>query len=346
MAIYGQDMDFTTALRQRQANKEQDFYGSLLSNAMRAGGQFDVEDGTAFYTGSPMQDKTESWNQFVQMKGGRISPADVQNFESAWKQANTMRSQQQIQELNRLRLRGFDDNDIRDTVEDSPELYGSLMDMVSNLESSGDENAMEQAAVVKQFLPGHDSDPFIQQLGEYIGDNPVMGPLSAYGAYTGGKYALDKWGAGLTAKLMGDPEAMKTFADYSKGKYERINGVWHYAKDYGKKAGEKIHLTNLKGNLDKLYNASNERSWKNLFKGRKMSGPGALLGYMVAEPLAEKIGGETAGDVVGTGLEAGLVAQGVRGLASGLMGKGWQGSLLAAGLLGGYGLYDRYWGDE
>ena len=176
-----------------------------------------------------------------------------------------------------------------------------------------------------------------------------MAPLTAYGAYSVGKYALDKWGKGLTAKLMGDPEAMKAFEDYTKGKYARKDGKWVYGDKHAK-AGQSITLPSHKAKLDRLYNASNERSWKNLFKGGpKMGGAGGLLAYMIAEPLAEQIGGEVAGDVVGTGIDAALLAGGARTLGMGLMGKGVHGSLLGAGLMAGagaYGLYDRYFGDE
>tara|TARA_Y100001973_G_C5184090_1_gene326727 strand:- start:648 stop:1742 length:1095 start_codon:yes stop_codon:yes gene_type:complete len=318
MAIYGQDINFTSALQQRKANQEQEFYGSLLSNAMRAGGQFDVEDGNPIYTASPMQDKTESWNQFVQMKGGRISPADVQSFEAAWKQADAMKTQQQMQELGRLRLRGFDDNDIRDAVEDSPELYGSLMDMVSNLEMSGDENAMAQAAMVRQYLPTQ-SDTIGERFGEYAMENPGMTMLGAYGAYRGGQYALDKWGKGLTAKLMGDPEAMKAFDDYTKGKYVRKDGQWLYG-DKHSKAGQKVTLPNAKAKLDRMYNASKSRSWKNMFSGNKFGGMGTYIGAAAAPEIGEMLGGE-AGRELGRYGGAAAIGGAAAQKATGLLGR-------------------------
>jgi hypothetical protein len=183
MAIYGQNTSFTDAFQQRKANQEQEFYGSLLSNALQSGGQFDIEEGNPVYTTTPMADKTESWNKFVKMKGGRITSADVQNFESAWTQAQQMKSQKQIQELSNLKLRGFDNDDIRDSVENSPELYGSLMDMVSNLEASGDEVAFGQAQALREMLPEIDT-------GGLIGESPFMATAGAASLALGARHLM------------------------------------------------------------------------------------------------------------------------------------------------------------
>ena len=318
MAIYGQDINFTGAIQQHQANKEQQFYGSLLSNAMQSGGQFDKEEGNPVYTSTPMQDKTQSWNEFVRMKGGRLAPGDVQNFESAWTQANAKKTQQQMKEIGRLRLRGYDTADIQDTVENSPELYGSLMDMVSNLEMSGDENAMAQAAMMRQYLPDT-SDTIGERFAEYAMENPGMTMLGGYGAYKGGQYALDKWGKGLTTKLMGDPEALKAFEDYTKGKYVRKDGKWHYGDKHAK-AGQKVGLPNTKAKLDRLYKASDNRSWKNMFSGNRFGGPGTYIGAYVAPEIGKMLGGEggeRVGELGAAGVYGGMAAQ----KATGLLGR-------------------------
>ena len=315
MASYGQGVNFTSAMQQHQANKEQQFYGSLLSNAMQSGGQFDIEEGNPVYTSTPMQDKTQSWNEFVRMKGGRLAPGDVQNFESAWTQANAMKTQQQMKEIGRLRLRGYDINDIQDTVENSPELYGNLMDMVSNLEMSGDENGMAQAAMVRQFLPTQ-SDTMGEQFAEYAMENPGMTMLGGYGAYKGGQYALDKWGKGLTAKLMGDPEAMKAFEDYTKGKYVRKDGKWYFGDKHAK-AGQKIGLKNTTAKLDRMYDASKSRSWKNMFSGKGFGGVGTYIGAAAAPEIGKILGGEGGerlGEIGGAGAFGAMAAQKGTGL--------------------------------
>jgi len=70
--------------------KEQQFFSNLLQYGMTAGGDFDIVDGDPVYSGgAPMPDKTALWNQYVNMKNGRISPADIQAFEAQYTQANS-----------------------------------------------------------------------------------------------------------------------------------------------------------------------------------------------------------------------------------------------------------------
>ena len=149
-------------IQARKAQKEQGFYNSLLSYGMQAGGEFEIVNDTPVFTpGGDMPTKSAMWNQLLQAKGGRLSAADVQQFESAWKQANQMKTSKQLQELNKLSLKGYSPKKIRDSIEDSPDLYNNLLDLVGDLEASGDENAFAQAQVVKGMLPTMDTGGLI-----------------------------------------------------------------------------------------------------------------------------------------------------------------------------------------
>jgi hypothetical protein len=191
MAYGDPGQSFTAALQARKAGQEQQFFGNLLQYGMSAGGQFDMVEGDPVYTGgTAMPNKTALWNSFVSMKGGRITAQDVQNFESQYTQASTMRTQKQMSELNKLKMRGATDSQIEDAIEESPILYQSLMDLVSDLEASGDENAFAQAQMVRAYLP--DASP---SLVEGMLEDPgllgrIGGPLAMASAVAGGQYLM------------------------------------------------------------------------------------------------------------------------------------------------------------
>jgi hypothetical protein len=188
MAYGDPGQSFADVMQARKAGKEQQFFGNLLQYGMSAGGQFDMVEGDPVYTGgTSMPNKTALWNSYVSMKGGRISAQDVQNFESQYTQASTMRTQKQMAELSKLKMKGATDSQIEDAIEDSPQLYQSLMDLVSDLESSGDENAFAQAQQVRAYLPGTGS-PIENLMKEPGLMGRVGGPLALAGAVTGYGY--------------------------------------------------------------------------------------------------------------------------------------------------------------
>ena len=160
-------------IQARKAQKEQSFYNSLLSYAMQAGGEFEIiNDMPVFVPGGDMPTKSEMWNQLLQAKGGRLSAADVQQFESAWQQSNQMKTSKQLQELNKLANKGYTPEEIKETIGDSPELYNNLLDLVGDLEATGDENDFQQAQIVKGMIPEMDR-------GGLIGENPFMATMGA-----------------------------------------------------------------------------------------------------------------------------------------------------------------------
>jgi gas vesicle protein len=193
----GQGIGLAQVIQQHRANRESEFFSSLLQYGMASGGQFDIENGVPIYTGAgEMPDKTQLWNRFLKLKGGRLSSQDIMNFESAYKQAESMRVSKQVGELGKLRTRGYSDKEIRKSVSDNPVLYNSLIDLVSDLEQSGDENAFAQAQSVKMFLPEVDKGGLLGDiasgeggmLGNLIGPGVLFGAPSAY-AYARGRGA-------------------------------------------------------------------------------------------------------------------------------------------------------------
>ena len=161
MAYGDPGQTLSSAIQARRQNKEQQFFGNLLQYGMTAGGDFNIVNGKPVYTeGEALPDKTTLWNQYVSMKNNRISAADVQNFEAQYTQASAMRTQRQMAELNKMSMQGMSDKKIKDSIEGSPQLYNSLLDLVSTLESSGDEQAFAQAQMVRGYLPSTDKSIF------------------------------------------------------------------------------------------------------------------------------------------------------------------------------------------
>tara|TARA_R100000781_G_scaffold98859_2_gene62438 strand:+ start:158 stop:1297 length:1140 start_codon:yes stop_codon:yes gene_type:complete len=174
---------------QHQSNQEQQFFTGLMQYGIDSGGQFDIENDTPIYTGGgELPPKTVLWNQFVSMKRGRLSAIDVQNFEAQYAQAKAMKSQKQMTELQKLRTRGYSDKKIQKAIKDSPQLYNNLIDMVSDLENSGNEQAFAQAQGLKTFLPEMDTGGLIGDiqsgeggmLSNVIAPGLLIGAPSAY----------------------------------------------------------------------------------------------------------------------------------------------------------------------
>ena len=189
MAYGDPGQSFSDVMLARKQGREQQFFGNLLQYGMTAGGDFNIVDGNPVYTGgTPMPDKTSLWNEYLRMKGNRISAADVQNFEAQYTQASAMRTQKQMSELSKMTMQGISDKKIKKSIEDSPELYNSLMDLVSTLESSGDEQAFAQAQLVRNYMP----DTSKSLLGGLIEEPGFLGragiPLALAGGAAGASY--------------------------------------------------------------------------------------------------------------------------------------------------------------
>ena len=210
--------------RQQQDNQ---FYTNLLSYGLQSAGEFDTSGDEITYTaGTDMMDKTAMWNQFISMKRGRVSPQDLSAFETSYNASRIARIDRQQGELDKLKLQGYSDRDIKDVIKDNPQLYNNMIDMISELKNSGDELSFNKAQTMALSLPEVDTGGLLGGLtGKY---SPSTIALGGYGAYQAGKWGLDKFGKGLTTKLLGDPEAIKTFDEYKKGKYTRKDGKLLY----------------------------------------------------------------------------------------------------------------------
>ena len=80
------------------------FFSNLLQYAM-------TED-----ISSPMPSKTQLWNQYSRLKGGRMSPQDLERFESTYSQVKSGRYQKQLNRLGKLSLGGMSDRKIQNQV--------------------------------------------------------------------------------------------------------------------------------------------------------------------------------------------------------------------------------------
>ena len=346
-------------IQARKAQKEQGFYNSLLSYGMQSGGEFDIiNNKPVFIPGGDMPTKSAMWNQLLQAKGGRLSAADVQQFEAAWKQANQMKSSEQLKGLKKLSDRGYSPKQIKKTIKDSPALFENLLDLVGDLEASGDENAFAQAQVVKGMLPSRDTGGLI---GEMIEEPGFMGTFGAPLALAGA--------TGLGQYLAGTPEDMlkarsDRASELSESRKEKSNlkrKISNAEKLLNKKdspAAKKVltksqeSLKNLNQKIKDLKPVPRaEARYKSLMKGmpKGTTGlPAQILGYSALAQsgrLGKALGGET-GESIGEDVGSlGLLGWGAMGL------KGLRGApnpymkalgyapLLAQGV---YNLYDKY----
>ena len=97
------------------------------------------------------------------------------NFEAAYTQAKAMSTQQQMSELKKLQLRGVSDKKIKNVIKDTPQLYNNLIDMVSDLQESGNEQAFAQAEAMKTYLPDMTPSMVENMMDEGIGVKGVLG---------------------------------------------------------------------------------------------------------------------------------------------------------------------------
>ena len=151
-------MNLQQAIDQRRQNTENQFYTNLMQYGLRSEPQFDISGNTPTYLGgaTKMPSKTQLWNQYVQIKGGRLAPQDLATFEQYYNNAVAAHRSNQIKGLQQLAMKGYSDKKIRNLVKDTPDLYNNLMDMVSSFENRGDEEGMMAGAQIRQYLPSTD----------------------------------------------------------------------------------------------------------------------------------------------------------------------------------------------
>ena len=361
-------------IQARKAQREQGFYNSLLSYGMQAGGEFEiVNDKPVFTPGGDMPTKSAMWNQLLQAKGGRLSAADVQQFESSWKQANQMKTSKQLQELHKLSLKGYTPKDIKKVVKDSPELYNNLLDLISDLEASGDPAAMEQSLAMQQYLPGREERGVIGDimageggiLGDAIVPAAIFGGPTAYKIATGrGKEAVGKAAESfrkerraVTSDIKDEQKRLKTKTQEIKDKAKAIKDKQAKLKHPQKSPllknmkTDKRALTKekrvLQSNIDELTKKRSDIKIKDpgsrisrLTKGRGFRpgfGTAAATSYFSGD-VGEFLGGESAREPASVLANLGL-------LGYGIYGKNPTAAWTGAAGLGAQGL-NYFFGDE
>ena len=161
-------------INDRQLKKEENWAGSLLSESLGAGGDYAYNRNTeelSYSPGGQMPTKTEAWNSYMQMKGGRISAQDIVAFNQLYTQAQTMQTQNQIQELSKLQMQGADADDIRDLVGQNPQMYENLLDMITKLEGMPDETGQNTllATQMRGYIPEKERG-YMEMATDFAGD--------------------------------------------------------------------------------------------------------------------------------------------------------------------------------
>tara|TARA_Y100001973_G_scaffold2362_1_gene3518 strand:- start:940 stop:1785 length:846 start_codon:yes stop_codon:yes gene_type:complete len=178
-------MRLSDAIAQRQQNTENAFFTNLMQYGMNSSPMFDTSGAAPVYIGgaSKMPSKTDLWNQYVQIKGGRLSPQDLAVFEQYYNNAVSAHNSNQLKGLQQLAMQGYSPKKIKKVVKDSPDLYNNLMDMVTTFENRGDEEGMVAGSQIRQYLPSTDKG--------IIGDDEtstlekIIPPAALYAAYKG-----------------------------------------------------------------------------------------------------------------------------------------------------------------
>lgn len=371
------------AMQARKEQQGQNFLAGLLAQGTNAGGQFDIVNGKPMYdAGMGMPQKSELWNQFLAVKGGRVTAQDIQSFESHWQQAEFAKTQKQMSELGKLRLKGFSDKEIRSSVKQSPVLYENLLDMITDLEASGDENLYGQAAAMKQFLPEQETRGAVGEILEEPGLGTRLGlPIAA---------AATIYGAQKLARR--SPEAIKAAKKKYKSDISKVRdkvtsnreSVKSNKAELKKEVSKKRKTVKVKENIKDLRKQNRiltketkdlvqkgkdikykvpSRGYQDLAKRFKGGGlPGAILGGATLAQLpaaGEALFGEEKGRGYGeTAQELGLLGWGMAGLR-GIPAAGPVGGVLKAigySPMAYYGgkrllekgseMYSKYYGDE
>ena len=189
-------MTLLEAVQQRRRNTEDAFFAQLMQHGFRSQPEFDTTGKNPKYLGglSKMPSKTELWNQYVSLKKGRISTQDLMMFEQYYRNAKAMHQESQFRGLQRLSLQNdYTPKQITSMVQETPELYNNLLDMVSDLESKGDEEGLAAGETIRQFLPGQQKDTG-GLLGTYGDDKMDIPEIVAPPAAVYGAHKAYKWG--------------------------------------------------------------------------------------------------------------------------------------------------------
>lgn len=212
-------MTLLESIQSVKRNKEDRFFAGLMQYATNQTPEFDTSGDAPKYVGpdTAMPDKTALWNQYVQMKGGRLGTQDLALFEQYYQQVSKQRQNNKIAGLQDLSNRGYDSKDIHKLVKDTPDLYNSLLDMISTAESSQTPEGLQQGAALRAFMPPVKDSNLLSRASEFVSDNPIKTGLATYGALRGGEYLLSGK-SGAIGKKMGLEDVSKKKTPKSKAK--------------------------------------------------------------------------------------------------------------------------------
>ena len=189
MAIqdYQQQFGIQEAIQAERQKKDDVFWSGLMYHAMRPG-KINVSAGTYNDDAAALPSKDAAYNQFLQMRNGRLSTQEMMAFNQGWEQMDQMRASGLLQELNRAKAAGMSDKKLRNMVGNNPSLYNNLLDMTGKLSMSGDEQAMALSAQYAQYLPKKSG---LDKKVEWVKDNPVYtAGIAATGTYINRKFGL------------------------------------------------------------------------------------------------------------------------------------------------------------
>ena len=236
------------SIQQNQASQENQFFTNLLQFAMNATPEFDItgKSPVMISKGAKLPPKSVLWNQYVQLKKGRVSPQDMMKFEQVYKQVKSTMTQENIKKINQLGLRGYSDTKIQQMMNENPEMYQNMLDMVSEYQSMGTPEGLAAAETLKSYLP---QKSMVGEWREGFEDAPVKtagqaalvlggGTLAGVGAYKLGKPMYVK-GKGWVQGPEPQPKFQHlldkgTIRQSASGQWQRRSGgKWHDIK--GKK---------------------------------------------------------------------------------------------------------------
>ncbi len=356
-------------IQRHKMKQEEEYAGNLLAYAMGAAGDYTTKDGVPSFTpGGQMPSKTEAWNSYLQMKGGQVNAQDLLAFNQMYANAQQMQVSNQINELSKLQLQGVEPDEIQDLVKDNDQMYNNLLDMVSNLEGSGDEQAFQQAQVLRNYLPQEESKGLI---GEAFEDELSLGEIAgltgagalAYGAYNWARDRgdLTDYKKEYKKQISAERKKLNTAQAKLNDMVQKRANMLNRKVNISPSAQVAMNKTIQKQQLKVLNARQNMRNiniksqapdfrykalTKHLPKGTMGRGILGTAAYLAAEPMGRALGGETGAQLGRGGANLALLGQALRMAGPALMGKGPLGTVAGGALtalgMGGTALWDLY----
>ena len=237
-------------VQQVKQGREETFFTNLMQYAMD--------------NNTTMPNKTQLWNQYLSLKGGRLSAADITFFNSQYSNIKEAIYRNQLKELNKFSIAGESDRTIRKRVKDDPDTYKNLLDLISDAKASGTPEGAQMAAIGERFLP--QPKGFEKWAEEGIPTwARVAGPLAAGGAVYGLSHLAGANPASIEAR-QAEKDLRKAYRKDIKDTKKsitkaekKLKGREAKLKDLQAKRQYKTGKTTSKKVLDKAYNLVREQ---------------------------------------------------------------------------------------